>query len=136
MSTYVDRIPTAPREWGEESIAEYRGAQAEARAIEQRLDALAIANSYRSVVARERARIAALGTKAGALALAEIVETATDPALLSGRVLHYLGAVRYWGRFRSLRVARQAGIRDDGLRLRNLTREDRAALAEALRGAG
>lgn len=133
VSTFVDQIPRAPADWGQESIDEYMDAQEENRRMEQRLDALALGNRYRSAVARERARIAALSTEAGCAALAEIIETATDPALLSGRVLHYLGAVRYWGQCRALRVARRGGLKDNGIRLRDLDDAERTALAAAVR---
>ena len=133
VNTFVDQIPASPADSGAESIEEYMDAQGESRRTEQRFDALTIANRYRSVVASERARIAALGTRHGCAALAKLIETSNDPALLSGRVFHYLRAIRYWGRVRALRVMKRAGLTEGGIRLRDLDNDQRAALSAVLR---
>ena len=133
MSTYADRIPRAPADWGQDSIDEYREAQAEARVTEQRFEALAIANRYRSAVAREREEIASLLRPEAVERLAELIETATDPALLSGRILHYLGAIPYRGVYYANRAISAAGITDPRARIRDLDENERAALAVQVR---
>ena len=111
MSTYVSQL--GPRE------------------AEQRFEALAKANRHRSAVARERRRIAALSMADASDALARIVEKETDPAILSGRVAHFLRAIPQ--RWHVEAIALKAGIADPAARLRDLTEGERAALAAELR---
>jgi len=101
--------------------------------VAQHESALQVANAYRLAVAAERRRIAALSYWDGREALAEMIETTTDPALLSGKVAHWLRAVRKIGDVQVARFFRVLEVTDRDRRLRDLTYRQRSLLVDELR---
>lgn len=100
---------------------------------EQSLAALEKANHHRLAVAAERRRISDLPGSEGREALAELLELTSDPALLSGRVSHYLRAVRGIGTQQIARFLRTLGVIDSSKRVRDLTKRQRDLLIAELR---
>jgi hypothetical protein len=100
----------------------------------QRIGALAIANQYRLSVAAERKRISEMSYWEGREALAEMIETTTDPALMSGKVAHWLRAVRKIGDVQVARFFKVLEVTDRDRRLRDLTYRQRSLLVDELRG--
>jgi len=103
--------------------------------IPQALLALEKANEHRMAVAAARQQIAALPNRAGREALALLIETSSDPAVLSGKVSQYLLAIRQVGRGQATRFLRSLGTSDPDKRLRDLTARQRDLLVSELRRA-
>ena len=101
--------------------------------VEQRNAALVKANVYRIAVAEKRREIAAMDRIEAAFYLADLIETADDPGLLSGRITHYLTSIPGRGPTYSNRVLGELGVRVATKRLRDLTDRQRRILADEIR---
>lgn len=101
--------------------------------VPQALLALEKANEHRMAVADARRRIAALPNRAGREALAVLIESTEDAALLSGRLSHYLLAIRQVGDVQAARLLRTLGVSNADKRLRDLTDRQRDLLISELR---
>lgn len=102
-------------------------------ATKQRNRALAKANRHRLAVAEKRREIAAMDRIEAAFYLADLIETADDPELLSGRISHYLTAIPGRGPTYSTRVLADLGVKIAARRLRDLSPRQREILADEIR---
>lgn len=102
-------------------------------AIEQRDAALAKANVYRVTVGRKIREIGAMAKADAESVLADLIETADDPALLSGNVARYIAAIPGRGPAYVDQVLRTLEVRDARKRLRDLTERQRKILAAEIR---
>lgn len=100
---------------------------------EQYMPALQKANDYRFRVAAERRRIASLPMAEGQEELAKIIESEDDPALHSGRIVHWLMAPQRRGEKAARRLVRDMNVQQHGARVRHLTRRQKNILADAIR---
>lgn len=103
------------------------------RMTTQPLVALRKANAHRLAVALERQSIASLPYWEGRDALADLIESADDPAILSGRIVLYLRAVKRFGDAKSREFCRLIGVTAGDKRLRDLTDRQRKLFAAELR---
>ena len=96
-------------------------------------EALAKANSYRFAVATERKKIAQMPADEAYDALAELIETCDDPALLSGRLTHWLTAPKFSGQTKANQAIACLNLKKADRRLRELTPRQRTELAAMVR---
>jgi hypothetical protein len=102
-------------------------------AVKQREEAMKKANIYRKAVSVKRKEIAAMPADKGHRELADLIEHCEDPALLSGRVSHWLTAPRFSGHQKATRAIAHMNIRRADHRLRDLTPRQREELAGIVR---
>ena len=102
-------------------------------AVKQREEAMEKANIYRKAVSVKRKEIGAMPAEKGHRELADLIEHCEDPALLSGRVSHWLTAPRFSGHQKATRAIAHMNIRRADHRLRDLTPRQREELAGIVR---
>ena len=100
--------------------------------VAQQRKALVKANAHRLAVAHTKRDIAALSVDAGREAVADLIGTTQDPALLSGRLVGYLQAPRFSGQKAASRILRDMGIKRADCRVRDLTMRQRQLIAHAV----
>ena len=96
-------------------------------------DALAKANTYRLAVAKERRRIAELPPAEAYDALADLIEHSEDPALLCGRLTHWLTAPKFSGQTKANQAIACLNLKKADRRIRDLTPRQRQELASMVR---
>lgn len=100
--------------------------------VEQAQAALDKANRHRLAVAAKRRELGELSFEDGRQALADLLLTCEDPAILSGRISWYLEAPVRTGPKASARVMRAMNIRRHDARVRDLTMRQREIMANAV----
>lgn len=101
--------------------------------VEQRTEAMAKANHYRRAVSRKRQEIAQMPVDHAYEALADLIEHCEDPALLSGRLTHWLTAPKFSGQTKANRAIACLNLKKADRRVRDLTPRQRQELAEIVR---
>ena len=100
--------------------------------VAQAQEALEKANRHRLAVAATRRELGRLGFEDGREALADLLLTCEDPAILSGRISWYLEAPIRTGPKAVSRVMRAMNIRRHDARVRDLTMRQREIMANAV----
>ena len=101
--------------------------------VKQRTEAMAKANHYRTAVSVRRREIANMPPAEGYETLAELIGECDDPALLSGRLSHWLTAPKFSGHTKANQAIACLNLKKADRRVRDLTPRQRQELAEIVR---
>ena len=101
--------------------------------VAQRTEAMAKANHYRSAVSKKRREIAEMPAADAYEALADLIENCDDPALLSGRLTHWLTAPKFSGQTKANQAIACLNLKKADRRVRDLTPRQRQELASMIR---
>ena len=101
--------------------------------VAQRTEAMAKANYYRSAVSKKRREISEMPAADAYEALADLIEHCDDPALLSGRLSHWLTAPKFSGQTKANQAIACLNLKKADRRVRDLTPRQRQELASMIR---